>query len=111
MSFFPGKDPVAGDQYQCDAIKTVIVPRTADLGDGFTVRRALPSVQSRMVGPFVFFDHFGPTVFRAGTGLDVFCRVGPGLMCRPAGPPPGPVNAGCGAAWCSHRSSATGRWR
>ena len=64
MSFFPGKDPAAGDKFQCDAIKALIVPRTADLGDGFTVRRALPSAQSRMVGPFVFFDHFGPTVFR-----------------------------------------------
>jgi redox-sensitive bicupin YhaK (pirin superfamily) len=71
MSFFPGKDPAAGDQYSCEAIKTVVVPRTADLGDGFTVRRALPSVQSRMVGPFVFFDHFGPAVFKSGRGLDV----------------------------------------
>jgi redox-sensitive bicupin YhaK (pirin superfamily) len=49
----------------------VVVPRTADLGDGFTVRRALPSAQSRMVGPFVFFDHFGPTVFKSGSGMDV----------------------------------------
>jgi hypothetical protein len=71
MSFFPGKDPTPGDSYQCEAIKQVIVPRTADLGDGFTVRRALPSAQSRMVGPFVFFDHFGPAVFRSGNGLDV----------------------------------------
>jgi hypothetical protein len=71
MSFFPGQDPAAGNQFQCDAIKTVVVPRTADLGDGFTVRRALPSAQSRMVGPFVFFDHFGPAVFRSGKGLDV----------------------------------------
>jgi hypothetical protein len=71
MSFFPGKDPAAGDKVQCEAIKQVIVPRTADLGDGFTVRRALPSAQSRMVGPFVFFDHFGPAVFRSGSGLDV----------------------------------------
>jgi redox-sensitive bicupin YhaK (pirin superfamily) len=71
MSFFPGQDPAPGDKFQCAAIKQVIVPRTSDLGDGFTVRRALPSVQSRMVGPFVFFDHFGPTEFRSGTGLDV----------------------------------------
>ena len=71
MSFFPGQDPAAGDKFQCDAIKTMVVPRTADLGDGFTVRRALPSAQSRMVGPFVFFDHFGPTVFKSGNGLDV----------------------------------------
>jgi len=71
MSFFPGKDPAAGDPNQCGGIKQVVVPRTADLGDGFTVRRALPSEQTRMVGPFVFFDHFGPAVFRSGNGLDV----------------------------------------
>jgi len=71
MSFFPGKDPAAGDVYNCDAIGNVVVPRTVDLGDGFTVRRALPSARSRMVGPFIFFDHFGPAEFRAGNGLDV----------------------------------------
>jgi redox-sensitive bicupin YhaK (pirin superfamily) len=70
MSFFPGKDPEAGDTYQCDAISQVIVPRTVDLGD-FAVRRALPSARTRMVGPFIFFDHFGPAEFRAGNGLDV----------------------------------------
>jgi redox-sensitive bicupin YhaK (pirin superfamily) len=71
MSFFPGKDPAAGDAFACDAIAQVIVPRTVDLGDGFSVRRALPSTRTRMVGPFIFFDHFGPAEFRAGTGLDV----------------------------------------
>ena len=71
MSFFPGKDPAAGDVYACDAIAHVVVPRTVDLGDGFSVRRALPSARSRMVGPFIFFDHFGPAEFRAGNGLDV----------------------------------------
>jgi len=71
MSFFPGKDPMAGDAFGCDAIAHVVVPRTVDLGDGFTVRRALPSARSRMVGPFIFFDHFGPAEFRAGNGLDV----------------------------------------
>jgi len=71
MSFFPGKDPSPGDTYACDALASVVVPRTADLGDGFTVRRALPSARTRMVGPFIFFDHFGPTEFRGGKGLDV----------------------------------------
>jgi len=70
MSFFPGKDPVPGDTHACDAIERVIVPRTSDLG-GFTVRRALPSAQRRMVGPFIFFDHMGPAEFRAGQGIDV----------------------------------------
>lgn len=52
-------------------VDMVIVPRTSDLGDGFTVRRALPSRRRRMVGPFVFFDEMGPTVLRDGRGLDV----------------------------------------
>jgi redox-sensitive bicupin YhaK (pirin superfamily) len=52
-------------------IDVVIVPPTHDLGDGFHVRRALPSRGRRMVGPFVFFDQMGPTVLRAGSGLDV----------------------------------------
>jgi redox-sensitive bicupin YhaK (pirin superfamily) len=70
MSFFPGKDPESGDKFSCEAISNVIVPRTVDLGD-FAVRRALPSARTRMVGPFIFFDHFGPAEFRAGAGLDV----------------------------------------
>lgn len=53
------------------ALETIIVPRTRDLGDGFEVRRALPSVRRRMVGPFIFFDQMGPAVFRSGHGLDV----------------------------------------
>jgi len=49
----------------------IVVPPTRDLGEGFLVRRALPSPQCRTVGPFAFFDHFGPTAFQAGAGLDV----------------------------------------
>ena len=71
MSFFRGTDPAAGNAYQCDAIANVIVPRTVDLGDHFLVRRGLPSARSRMVGPFIFFDHFGPAEFHGGNGLDV----------------------------------------
>jgi redox-sensitive bicupin YhaK (pirin superfamily) len=70
MSFVPSKDPVAGDAQSCDAIETVIVPRATDLG-GFFIRRALPHVDRRMVGPFIFFDHIGPAVFRSGQGVDV----------------------------------------
>jgi redox-sensitive bicupin YhaK (pirin superfamily) len=56
---------------QESALDVVVVPRTRDLGDNFEVRRALPTVERRMVGPFVFFDQMGPTVFDAGRGLDV----------------------------------------
>jgi redox-sensitive bicupin YhaK (pirin superfamily) len=31
-----------------------------DLGGGFLVRRLLPAARQRSVGPFIFFDHFGP---------------------------------------------------
>ncbi|NML45111.1 pirin family protein [Ramlibacter sp. G-1-2-2] len=31
-----------------------------DLGGGFLVRRSLPAARQRSVGPFIFFDHFGP---------------------------------------------------
>ena len=53
------------------ALENAIMPRTRDLGDGFEVRRALPSAQQRMVGPFVFFDQMGPVVLGDGRGLDV----------------------------------------
>jgi len=49
---------------------TIIAPRVHDLG-GFQVRRAVPSVQARSVGPFVFVDHMGPAVFEPGRGIDV----------------------------------------
>jgi redox-sensitive bicupin YhaK (pirin superfamily) len=52
-------------------IETMVLPRIRDLADGFAIRRVLPAGERRMVGPFVFFDHFGPTVLRAGSGLDV----------------------------------------
>lgn len=50
---------------------SVVLPSVRDLGDGFNVRRALPSAQRRTVGPFVLLDHFGPIVFRAGEGPNV----------------------------------------
>ncbi|MFP2909229.1 pirin family protein [Pyxidicoccus sp. 3LFB2] len=62
----PFVDPEPGSP-----VETLIVPRTRDLGDGFEVRRALPSVRRRMVGPFIFFDQMGPAMFNAGHGLDV----------------------------------------
>jgi redox-sensitive bicupin YhaK (pirin superfamily) len=70
MSFYPAQDPAPGDALRCDAIAHIIVPRGTDLG-GFQVRRALPSAQRRMVGPFIFLDHMGPAEFRAGQGVDV----------------------------------------
>ncbi len=61
---------LTGDASEPTSVETVIVPGARDLG-GFEVRRALPSEQRQMVGPFVFFDHVGPAIFHAGRGLDV----------------------------------------
>jgi len=63
-------DPTPGDHAAADSIETVIVPRARDLGN-FEVRRALPSAQRQMVGPFIFFDQFGPVLMKAGQGVDV----------------------------------------
>ena len=71
MSWLPSNDPALGDPKTCDALELVIVPRTRDLGDGFEVRRALPHGRRQMVGPFIFFDHFGPVQFLSGKGMDV----------------------------------------
>jgi redox-sensitive bicupin YhaK (pirin superfamily) len=54
-----------------ESVDLVIVPPVKDLGDGFSVRRALPSAQRRMVGPFIFFDQMGPAAFTNGQALDV----------------------------------------
>ena len=42
-----------------------------DLGGGFMVRRLLPAAQQQSVGPFVFFDHFGPVTVEPGQSHDV----------------------------------------
>ncbi len=70
MSFFPGNDPAAGDAFACDAVENLIVPRASDIG-GFSVRRALPTRDRRLVGPFIFFDRMGPAILKAGEALDV----------------------------------------
>src|SRR5438477_8644980 len=48
----------------------LLKPHVHDLG-GLQVRRLLPAWPTRMVGPFIFFDHFGPVDFPAGQGIDV----------------------------------------
>ena len=48
----------------------IIEGRARDLG-GFAVRRVLPAVGRRMVGPFIFLDEMGPATFAPGQGIDV----------------------------------------
>ncbi len=63
-------DPILGDATSIDAIAHVIIPRARDLGN-FEVRRALPSIERQMIGPFIFFDQFGPVMMQSGQGVDV----------------------------------------
>jgi redox-sensitive bicupin YhaK (pirin superfamily) len=48
-----------------------LAPHARDLGGGFNVRRLLPQADRRAVGPFVFFDHFGPIDVEPGSNHDV----------------------------------------
>lgn len=49
----------------------IIEPKDRDLGGGFLVRRLLPAMAARSVGPFVFFDHMGPITARPEDNHDV----------------------------------------
>ena len=48
-----------------------ITGKAHDLGGGFFVTRLLPQSARRSIGPFVFFDYFGPVDFAPGKGIDV----------------------------------------
>jgi len=65
----PPNDPESPDT-PSDSIELVIESKPRDVGS-FTVRRALPSMRRRLVGPFIFFDHFGPIQLPLGRGMDV----------------------------------------
>ena len=47
-----------------------LIAKEHDLG-GLTVKRVLPHFEKKMIGPFIFFDHMGPTQFKAGQGINV----------------------------------------
>ena len=51
-------------------LELVLHARPRDLGS-LIVRRVLPAPVRKLVGPFVFFDHMGPVVMAAGSGVDV----------------------------------------
>jgi len=68
MSILPATEPTCTDTSGAVALR--IEPREKDLGE-FTVRRVLPAIERRMVGPFVFFDHMGPAEFPPGKGIQV----------------------------------------
>jgi len=53
------------------AVARVLSARMRDLGGGMMVRRLLPSLGQQGVGPFVFFDHFGPIEVTPESNFDV----------------------------------------
>jgi redox-sensitive bicupin YhaK (pirin superfamily) len=69
MSWQDAPEPSAAAG-RCRGLATVISPRPRDLG-GFEVRRVLPSLERRSVGPFVFWDQMGPATLAVGRGIDV----------------------------------------
>ncbi len=52
-------------------IAHLVKPKLRDLGGGMTVRRILPAIEARSVGPFVFLDPIRPVQFQPGQGMDV----------------------------------------
>ncbi len=60
-AFSPGPD---------SALEMVLGGHARDV-DGFTVSRVLPALSRKHLGPFVFFDHLGPSELPPGRGLDV----------------------------------------
>lgn len=49
----------------------LLAAHAKDLGGGFEVRRVLPAGQRQAVGPFIFFDHFGPVTITPADNHDV----------------------------------------
>lgn len=68
MSYFECSEPTCS--VTNGAIELIVRPQRKDLGE-FSVARALPASERRMVGPFIFFDHMGPAAFGPGQGIQV----------------------------------------
>ena len=52
-------------------IKQTLPAHIKSLSPGFDVRRSLPAAAMQSIGPFVFFDHFGPVSAQPGANFDV----------------------------------------
>jgi redox-sensitive bicupin YhaK (pirin superfamily) len=65
----PANEPTCKNA-ESESVELLIDARPRDLG-GFAVRRVLPAVARRAVGPFLFFDHMGPAELPPGAHFDV----------------------------------------
>jgi len=52
-------------------IARLLPPHVKELSPGLTVRRSLPAPIQQSIGPFLFFDHFGPLEAHPGDNHDV----------------------------------------
>jgi len=70
MSWQSADGPEVKAAPPCKALELVLAPKARDIG-GFEVRRLLPALERRSIGPFVFFDQMGPAELAPGHGIDV----------------------------------------
>ena len=59
---------------------TLIHTRAHELSPGFSIRRALPTREQRMIGAWCFLDHIGPVKFDADQGMHVGAHPHIGLQ-------------------------------
>ena len=70
MSWQLAELPDCTEEALCEPVALVLKPRAKDIG-AFDVKRALPAREQQMIGPFIFFDQMGPTVFKDDMAMDV----------------------------------------
>ena len=94
------------------AVQT-LAPMAKDLGGGFMVRRLLPQADRRSVGPFVFFDHFGPMAVEPGANHDVrpHPHIGLATLTYLSTRDSSVGGPGCGACGCGATGSRGGATR
>ncbi|MAK55256.1 MAG: quercetin 2,3-dioxygenase [Pusillimonas sp.] len=59
----PGTQSSTGRDEQPTESARIIQSRTHELSPGFSIRRALPTREQRMIGAWCFLDHIGPAKF------------------------------------------------
>ena len=70
MSWQLAELPDCTEDGLCEPVALVLKPRAKDIG-AFEVKRALPSREQQMIGPFIFFDQMGPVQFEGDAAMDV----------------------------------------
>src|SRR3954471_14228730 len=70
MSWNETAEPACSSCASTRAIDIIIDAQPRAI-DGIPVGRVLPSATRGLVGPFLFFDHFGPAELAAGAAIDV----------------------------------------